>query len=133
MSQGGYLSLRAAVTAPERVRALVLIDTQSGVEDPANLAAYDQLIDTWAGAEEAPQEILDIVAAIILGDGWAGTPAWQDKWRNVTPDQLRQAYKTLVTREDDVVRPAVRALDPDGRRARRAGCGHRRPESPSPR
>lgn len=103
MSQGGYLSLRAAVTAPERVRALILIDTQFGVEDPANLAAYDQLIDTWAGADEAPQEILDIVAAIILGDGWSGTAAWQAKWRNVTPDQLRQAYKALVTREDDVV------------------------------
>ena len=26
MSQGGFLSLRAALTAPERVRALVLID-----------------------------------------------------------------------------------------------------------
>ena len=103
MSQGGYLSLRAAVTAPERVRALVLIDTQSGVEDPAKLEAYDQLIDTWAGAEEAPQAILDIIAAIILGDDWPGAGTWQDKWRNVTPDQLRQAYKTLVTREDDVV------------------------------
>jgi pimeloyl-ACP methyl ester carboxylesterase len=102
MSQGGYLSLRAALTAPERVRALVLIDTQSGVEDPANLAAYDQLIDTWATADEAPQEILDIVAAIILGNDWPGTPAWQDKWRKVAPDQLRQAYKTLVSREDDV-------------------------------
>jgi pimeloyl-ACP methyl ester carboxylesterase len=102
MSQGGYLALRAALTAPDRVRALVLIDTQSGVEDPANLAAYDQLIDTWATAEEAPQEILDIVAAIILGDDWAGTPVWQDKWRKVTPDRLRQAYRTLVSRADDV-------------------------------
>ena len=102
MSQGGYLSLRAALTAPDRVRALVLIDTQSGVEDPANLAAYDQLIDTWAGAEEPPQEILDIVAGIILGSGWPGIPTWQDKWRKVTPDQLRQVYKTLVSRQDDV-------------------------------
>jgi pimeloyl-ACP methyl ester carboxylesterase len=102
MSQGGYLSLRAALTSPERVRALVLIDTQSGVEDPANLAAYDQLIDTWAGAEEPPQEILDIVADIILGNGWPGIPTWQDKWRKVTPDQLRQVYKTLVSRQDDV-------------------------------
>lgn len=102
MSQGGYLSLRAALTAPDRVRALVLIDTQSGVEDPANLAAYDQLIDTWAGAEEPPQEILDIVAGIILGNGWPGIPTWQDKWRKVTPDQLRQVYKTLVSRQDDV-------------------------------
>ena len=30
MSQGGFLSLRAALLAPHRVRALVLIDTQSG-------------------------------------------------------------------------------------------------------
>ena len=100
MSQGGFLSLRAALTAPERVRALVLIDTQAGGEDPVARVAYDQLIETWATADEAPQEILDIVAAIILGDNWAGTPAWQDKWRTVTPDRLRQAYKTLVSRED---------------------------------
>lgn len=102
MSQGGYLSLRAALTAPERVRALVLIDTQAGVEDPERTQAYDQLIDLWAGAEEVPQEILDIVAAIILGNDWPGTPEWQDKWRAVTPQQLRQAYNTLVTRQDDV-------------------------------
>ena len=34
MSQGGFLSLRAALTAPDRVRALVLIDSQAGLEDP---------------------------------------------------------------------------------------------------
>jgi pimeloyl-ACP methyl ester carboxylesterase len=100
MSQGGFLSLRAALTAPDRVRALIMIDTQSGPEDPQARAAYDQLIETWATSDEAPQEILDIVAAIILGDDWAGTPAWQAKWRKVTPDHLRQAYNTLVSRED---------------------------------
>lgn len=100
MSQGGFLSQRAALTAPDRVRALILIDTQAGGEDPTARAAYDQLIETWAASDEAPQEILDIVAAIILGDDWEGTPSWQDKWRTVTPDQLRQAYNTLVSRED---------------------------------
>ncbi|MFL6089318.1 MAG: alpha/beta fold hydrolase [Aeromicrobium sp.] len=102
MSQGGYLSLRAALTAPERVRGLVLIDTQAGTEDPEKTAAYDQLIDTWADSDEVPQEILDFVAAVILGNGWSGIPEWQDKWRSVTPAQLRQAYNTLVSREDDV-------------------------------
>lgn len=102
MSQGGYLSLRAALTSPERARALVLIDTQSGVEDPAKTAAYDQLIDLWGEADEVPQEILDFVAAIILRDGWSGTPDWQAKWRTFTHEQLNQAYRTLVTREDDV-------------------------------
>jgi pimeloyl-ACP methyl ester carboxylesterase len=100
MSQGGFLSQRAALTAPERVRALVMIDTQAGPEDPEARVAYDQLIDTWATSDEAPQEILDIVAAIILGNDWAGTPVWQDKWRALTADRLRQAYKTLVSRED---------------------------------
>ncbi len=33
MSQGGFLSMRAALTSPERVKALVLLDTQSG-NDP---------------------------------------------------------------------------------------------------
>ena len=47
MSQGGFLSMRAALLAPERVRALVLIDTQSGVEDPERLPAYRQMQETW--------------------------------------------------------------------------------------
>ena len=47
MSQGGFLSLRAALLAPERVRALVLIDTQAGVEDPERLPAYRQMQETW--------------------------------------------------------------------------------------
>ena len=38
MSQGGFVSMRAALRAPERVRALVLIDTQSGVEDAGDPA-----------------------------------------------------------------------------------------------
>jgi 3-oxoadipate enol-lactonase len=34
MSQGGFLSLRAALTAPGRVRGLILIDSQAGQENP---------------------------------------------------------------------------------------------------
>ena len=104
MSQGGFLSLRAALTAPDRARALILIDTQSGGEDPEKVVAYDQLIDTWATSDDVPQEVLDIVAAIILGDGWSGIPTWQDKWRAITPDRLRQAYNTLTSREDIAAR-----------------------------
>src|ERR1700735_2611987 len=34
MSQGGFLSLRAALTHPGVVRGLILIDTQAGPENP---------------------------------------------------------------------------------------------------
>src|SRR5579863_2963011 len=47
MSQGGFLSLRAALTARDRVRALVLIDTQAGLEDPATTEGYEQLHQVW--------------------------------------------------------------------------------------
>src|ERR1700685_3646022 len=47
LSQGGFLLLRAALSAPARVRALVLIDTQSGLEDPARMAGYLQMQETW--------------------------------------------------------------------------------------
>lgn len=102
MSQGGYLSLRAALAHPDRVRALVLIDTQSGVEDPEKIVAYTQLIDLWVLSESPPQELLDITAGIILGDGWEGVPTWQDKWRATPSGRIRQAFNTLTTREDDV-------------------------------
>ena len=47
MSQGGFISLRAALTAPDRVRALVLIDSQAGLEDPAVAPAYEQMEQLW--------------------------------------------------------------------------------------
>ena len=43
MSRGGFLSLRAAMLAPQRVRGLILIDGQAGSEEEANRPGYDQL------------------------------------------------------------------------------------------
>src|SRR5215470_11108785 len=54
MSQGGFLSLRAALTAPERVRGLVLIDSQAGAEDPEQLESYDQLNAAWTAPGGPP-------------------------------------------------------------------------------
>ena len=65
MSQGGFISLRAAMLAPQRVRALVLIDSQAGQEDPAVAPGYEQLDQTWL--EHGPEPVQDIVASIILG------------------------------------------------------------------
>ncbi len=102
MSQGGYLSLRAALTAPGRVRALVLIDTQPGVEDPAKVGGYDQLIEAWLAPGGPPQEVVDTVAAIILGADYADAARWMDAAKRTPPETMRQIYATLRTREDDV-------------------------------
>src|SRR3982751_2012418 len=64
MSQGGFLSMRAALANPERVRALVLMDTQAGPEDPSVAGAYQGMIDDWV--VNGPANVGDAVAGIIL-------------------------------------------------------------------
>jgi pimeloyl-ACP methyl ester carboxylesterase len=99
MSQGGFLSLRAALSHPAAVRALILIDTQAGVEDPERLPYYQALLERWL-TQGADQELMDIVAGLIMGPGYDGTAAWQDKWRQITNDNLLQLFTTLASREE---------------------------------
>lgn len=99
MSQGGFLSLRCALTHPSRVRALILIDTQAGLEDPEKTAGYAQMIESWAG-RGLSDEIADTIAHIILGSGWSGTADWQAKWRRWRAHNLGACFQTLVARDD---------------------------------
>ena len=90
MSQGGFLSLRAALLAPARVRALVLIDTQAGTEDPAVAPGYEQMEDTWM--EQGPEPVQDMVASIILGS--VDPQPWFAKWAQLDRDGLTQGNRT---------------------------------------
>lgn len=100
MSQGGFLSLRAALTAPDRVRALILIDSQAGLEDPANVPAYEQMEQVWM--DQGPAPVQDIVASIILGPpgGPVDYQPWFAKWAIADRDQLRLAFRCLLDRDD---------------------------------
>src|SRR5580700_10283216 len=93
MSQGGFLSLRAALTAPERVKALVLIDTQAGVEDPAAIAGYGALQDEWLA--NGPGNVQEAIAALILGGGVDPVP-WFAKWAVLPTDGFQMAFQCLV-------------------------------------
>jgi len=103
MSQGGFLSLRAALTAPDRVRALVLIDSQAGQEDPAVAPGYEQIHQTWL--EHGPGPVQEVVASIILGPGqWDGWYAkWSEQYTQWAPDDLAQLtwpFRCLMDRDD---------------------------------
>lgn len=98
MSQGGFLSLRAALEAPERVRALVLIDTQSGVEDPERLPQYRQMQETWLEAGPV-DELTQAVAALIIGDAVISEP-WIEKWRAMPRENMRAPGDCLFDRDD---------------------------------
>lgn len=97
MSQGGFLSLRAALVAPERVRALALLDSQAGPEEPTLRPAYDALFELW-DTQGPTDDLAQIVAATILGD--AESAPWIEKWKARPQAQVRHVYETLVGRED---------------------------------
>lgn len=102
MSQGGFLSLRAALTAPDRVRGLILLDSQAGAEDPAASEGYRQMMDTWIAAGPI-DELTDIVANIIIAEPVANGE-WIAKWKELDEragrDGMRAASECLLGRED---------------------------------
>jgi len=103
MSQGGFLSMRFALRYPERVVGLVLLDTQSGLEDAEKLPQYEMVTDVWA--TEGPSDMIaDTVAAIIIGPGRPESPAWMAKWKARPKEGVRQIFRTLVTRDDITAR-----------------------------
>jgi len=98
MSQGGFLSLRAALLAPDRVRALVLIDTQSGVEDPDVLPEYRQMADTWLAVGPV-DELANVIASLIIGDP-AISKEWIAKWHQLPRQNMGPAADCLLDRDD---------------------------------
>jgi pimeloyl-ACP methyl ester carboxylesterase len=99
MSQGGFLSLRAALLAPERVRALVLIDTQSGPEDPAMLPQYRQMAETWLQVGPV-DELASAIANLIIGGDPAVSEQWVAKWRQLPRENMRPTSDCLFDRDD---------------------------------
>lgn len=104
MSQGGFVSLRAALRSPERVRALILIDSQAGLEDPASVPAYEEMERVWL--DQGPAPVQDIVASIILGpaDGPVAWQPWFDKWAKADRQELAHAFRCLMDRDDITAR-----------------------------
>jgi len=99
MSQGGFVSLRFALAHPQRTAGLVLIDTQSGQEDPEKGQQYDLMHDVWVGSG-AGDQLLEMVAAIIIGNKRPESAAWIAKWKAMEPARLTPVYRTLMDRDD---------------------------------
>ena len=98
MSQGGFLSLRAALLAPEHVRGLVLIDTQAGAEDPERMPAYRQMQETWL--RDGPVvDLTNVVASLIIGDPELSSRSIA-KWRELPRESMKEPANCLFERDD---------------------------------
>lgn len=101
MSQGGFLSLRAALAQPDRVAGIVLIDSAADTDDAETLAGYDGMLAALTGDDDAVWEATaEGVAGLILG-----TPEliaeWVPKWRaRRGASQLDITGQTLIGRDE---------------------------------
>ena len=78
MSQGGFVSMRAALRAPGRVRGLGLIDTDAGVEPEESRPAYEAMKTEWE-TNGLSDPLAEAVASIIMSPGYDSS-GWIAKW-----------------------------------------------------
>ena len=97
MSQGGFLALRAALLAPHRVRALILLDTQAGPEDADVIPLYQGMVDEWV-ANGPSDELADASASLIIGEP-SLSATWTATWKARPQESLRNPGQTLLERE----------------------------------
>lgn len=97
MSQGGFLGLRAAMRYPDRVRALVLVDSQAGTEVPETLGAYRGMVDDWL--VHGPANVGEVVSGLIIGDPEI-EKHWREKWAKRPPELIREPGGCLLDRDD---------------------------------
>ncbi len=98
MSQGGFLTLRAALTAPERVTALVLIDTAADNDGPETLAGYRMMVDTWIEHGPVP-DLTAVIANIIIAEPNESKKTIA-KWQNFTTEAIKATANCLLNRDD---------------------------------
>ncbi|MEU6559320.1 alpha/beta fold hydrolase [Nocardia nova] len=97
LSQGGFLSLRAAILAPHRVRGLALISTRSGLDSPQTVAEFRALDKEWAS--NGSTNVQDSLTRLLLGPGTDPRP-WRMSWSQMTRQALAEPISALVTRDD---------------------------------
>lgn len=97
MSQGGFLSMRAALLEPARFRAICLISTRSGVDAQPVIDSFNDLKKTWSthGASPAAENL----RALLTGDDFDAT-RWVNVWRKMPWTGFEYPVDALTGRDD---------------------------------
>ncbi|GAB4325810.1 MAG: 3-oxoadipate enol-lactonase [Dehalococcoidia bacterium] len=101
LSMGGMTAMPLALTHPERVRSLILLDTDAGPEAPERAASYEQLAAIALQQGWAP--VAEPVVGILFGAPFLADPGhkqWAiEKLSSSRPEGVARALRTVVTRE----------------------------------
>jgi pimeloyl-ACP methyl ester carboxylesterase len=102
VSQGGFISLRAALLAPQRMAGLVLFDTEAQACSPGDQQSYRQLFSALSAA--GPTDDLVIPLARQLIGNHPAALKWIGKWRAAEQMPLGAPAECLIKRDDIVDR-----------------------------
>jgi pimeloyl-ACP methyl ester carboxylesterase len=97
MSQGGFLSLRAALEAPDRVQGLVLVNSAVQAFIPDVAAGLAQMSDAWTTAGPVG-EIADAMVGLQFGASGYDGSTWAAKWRARPPADWKHPWNALLDR-----------------------------------
>jgi 3-oxoadipate enol-lactonase len=101
-SQGGFVALRTALLAPDRVRGLAVVGTSAAAEDPMQKTAYEQLHTAFVGDPDGPPTpVLDIMARNCFGDDFEYGP-WRQHFSCIPREQASYSFRALVDRDEVV-------------------------------
>ena len=100
-SQGGFLSLRAALLAPDRVAALVLIDTAGVAWPPEALAQMRGISDGFRTG--GPDAVAGALLDMLLGEPDIHDD-WLRSWHQQPNDRLADAVTVLMGVDDIAAR-----------------------------
>lgn len=96
MSQGGFISLRVALKYPDRVRALVLMDTEAEGETAENKEALYAMFGDWS--VNGPKNYGTAAAGMLLADPDLEA-LWISKWELIDPARVREPSNAIIERD----------------------------------
>jgi 3-oxoadipate enol-lactonase len=103
-SQGGFVSLRAALLAPDRVRGLAVMGTSAATDDPVQKTANEQLHAAFFSSPNGPPEpVLDMLVQAFFGPRFDPGP-WREHLRRLPKDGANYSFRALVDRDEVVTR-----------------------------
>ncbi|MFC9892329.1 alpha/beta fold hydrolase [Nocardia sp. NPDC127579] len=97
-AQGGFTALRAALIAPERVSALILISTEAHGPTREQSTATQKFLDQWYD-EESRRQAVNQLAHWLIGDDNGYREVWTERWLTRDRQGIEVAAGCLLARD----------------------------------
>jgi 3-oxoadipate enol-lactonase len=102
-SQGGWVSMSAALAHPERVAGLVLVGTAADLDAPEVTAGYDDWATRWT-TDGPVGELQDTMLAVQFGvDAPKYAELWAGKWHSRPPSGFKEIWQSVSQGRHDLL------------------------------